>query len=331
MEYRHLGTSGLKVSILSLGSWITFADQGEESVVYECMKRAYDAGVNFFDTAEEYTDGKAEMVLGKLIKKAGWKRSDLVISTKIFWGGQGPNDRGLSRKHIIEGTDASLARLQMDYVDLIYCHRPDIHTPIEETVRAMSHLVDRGKAFYWGTSEWSAQQITEAHGIARREHLNPPTMEQPQYNMFYRDRVEKEYKSLYRALGLGLTIFSPLACGLLTGKYNDGIPDGTRASLPGYQWLRHYFEGERAEQNIEKTRALTALAADLGISTAQLALLWCLKNPNVSSVITGASKPDQVTENMNVLEEIEKLTPMVLDGIENILDNKPNPEENFRL
>ncbi len=331
MEYRHLGTSGLKVSALSLGSWITFGDQGDETVVYECMKRAYDAGVNFFDTAEEYTDGKAETVLGKLIKKAGWKRSDLVISTKIFWGGQGPNDRGLSRKHIVEGTHASLARLQMDYVDLLYCHRPDIHTPIEETVRAMSHLVDRGKAFYWGTSEWSGQQIREAHGIARREHLNPPTMEQPQYNMFYRDRVEKEYKSLYRDIGLGLTIYSPLACGLLTGKYNDGIPEGTRASIPAYQWLRNYFEGERAEQNIEKTRQLTALAADLGISTAQLALLWCLKNPNVSSVITGASKPDQVTENMRVLEEIDKLTPMVLDGIENILDNKPNPEENFRL
>lgn len=331
MEYRHLGTSGLKVSILSLGSWITFADQGDEAVVYECMKRAYDAGVNFFDTAEEYTDGKAETVLGKLIKKAGWKRTDLVISTKIFWGGQGPNDRGLSRKHIIEGTDASLARLQMDYVDLIYCHRPDIHTPIEETVRAMSHLVDRGKAFYWGTSEWSALQIAEAHGIARREHLNPPTMEQPQYNMFYRDRVEKEYKTLYRDYGLGLTTYSPLACGLLTGKYNDGVPEGTRASLQGYEWLRHLFEGDRAEQNIEKTRALTALAADLGISTAQLALLWCLKNPNVSSVITGASKPDQVTENMKVLEEIEKLTPPVLDRIENILDNKPSPEENFRL
>ena len=203
--------------------------------------------------------------------------------------------------------------------------------PIEETVRAMSHLVDRGKAFYWGTSEWSALQIAEAHGIARREHLNPPTMEQPQYNMFYRDRVEKEYKTLYRDIGLGLTTYSPLACGLLTGKYNDGIPEGTRASLPGYEWLRHLFEGEQAERNIGKTRLLTSLAADLGISTAQLALLWCLKNPNVSSVITGASKPDQVTENMYVLEEIEKLTPPVLDRIENILDNKPNPEEDFRL
>lgn len=331
MEYRHLGKSGLKVSALSLGSWITFGDQGDETVVYECMKRAYDEGVNFFDTAEEYTDGKAETVLGNLIKKAGWKRSDLVISTKIFWGGRGPNDRGLSRKHIIEGTNASLARLQMEYVDLIYCHRPDIHTPIEETVRAMSHLVDRGKAFYWGTSEWSAQQISEAHGIARREHLTPPTMEQPQYNMFYRDRVEKEYKNLYRDIGLGLTTYSPLACGLLTGKYNDGVPGDTRASLPGYEWLRHYFVGEGADRNIEKTRALTSLAADLGISTAQLALLWCLKNPNVSSVITGASKPEQVTENMKTLEEIDKLTPPVLDRIESILDNKPKPEENFRL
>ncbi|MCP5108251.1 MAG: voltage-dependent potassium channel subunit beta [bacterium] len=331
MEYRRLGASGLKVSALSLGSWITFAGQGEETQVEACMKQAYEAGVNFFDTAEEYNDGKAETVMGNIIKKAGWKRSDIVISTKIFWGGNGPNDKGLSRKHIIEGANASLVRLQLDYVDLIYCHRPDIHTPIEETVRAMSYLVDCGKAFYWGTSEWSAEQIREAYNIARREHLVPPTMEQPQYNMFYRSRVEKEYARLYHEIGLGTTIYSPLACGVLTGKYNNGIPRGTRASLPGYQWLNFYFEGEEAERNIEKVRQLTAVAEGLGSTMAQLALAWCLKNPNVSSVITGASRPEQVDENMKAIDMVKKLTPAVMAQVEQILGNKPEPETDHRL
>lgn len=331
MEYRKLGSSGLRVSALSLGSWITFTDQADEATVFECMKRAVDAGVNLFDTSEEYSDGKAEEVLGRMIKKGGWKRSDLVISTKIFWGGKGPNDRGLSRKHILEGAAASLDRLQMGYVDLIYCHRPDKHTPIEETVRAMSYLVNNGKAFYWGTSEWSAEQIREAYGIARREHLVPPTMEQPQYNMLFRERVEREYKLLYRDIGLGITTYSPLACGVLTGKYNNGIPAGTRATLPGYEWLRPYFEGQKAERDIAKVRELTAIAGELEISTAQLALLWCLRNPNIASVITGASKPEQVDENMEALDLIEKLSPPVIDRIEIILDNKPDPEMDYRL
>jgi voltage-dependent potassium channel beta subunit len=330
MKYRHLGSSGLQVSELSLGSWVTFGDQLGEDIAFECMQAAYNAGVNFFDNAEAYARGQSETVMGQVIKKAGWKRSDLVISTKLFWGGQGPNDRGLSRKHILEGTNASLARLQLDYVDLIFCHRPDVETPIEETVRAMSYLVDQGKAFYWGTSEWSAAQIREAYDIARREHLVPPTMEQPQYNMVHRDRVEQEYARLYSAIGLGTTVWSPLASGLLTGKYNQGIPDDSRLSLPNYQWLRDRLEGEEWRQNIEKVRGLAPLAEELACSLAQLALAWCLKNHNVSTVITGASKPEQVTQNMAALDVVDKLSPEVMARIEQILDNRPPSEDNWR-
>ena len=246
MEYRYLGKTGLKVSALSLGAWVTYGGQVGEEVATECMTAAFDNGVNFFDNAEVYANGNAEIVIGKVIKKAEWKRSDLVISTKIFWGGDGPNDRGLSHKHIIEGINGSLERLQMDYVDLIFCHRPDIHTPIEETVWAMNQVINQGKAFYWGTSMWSAQQIMDAYGIARREHLIPPVMEQPQYHMFHRERVEKEYLHLYKEIGMGTTIWSPLASGMLTGKYNDGIPEGTRVTLEGYEWLKKRFEGTDA-------------------------------------------------------------------------------------
>lgn len=330
MDYRFLGSSGLKISALSFGSWVTFGDQIGEDVAFECMKAAYSAGINFFDNAEAYAHGQAEVMMGNIIKKAGWKRSDLVISTKIFWGGSGPNNNGLSRKHIIEGTEASLRRLQMDYVDLIFCHRPDPDTPIEETVRAMTHIVNQGKAFYWGTSEWSAQQITAAHHIARQEHLIPPTMEQPQYNMFHRERVEKEYASLYAEFGLGTTIYSPLATGLLTGKYNDGIPEGTRASLRGYEWLRERFVGEEANRKIEKVRKLTSIASELGISMAQMAIAWCLKNPHVSTVITGASRPEQVKENIKTLEAVLMLTDEAMKRIEEVLANKPEPEPNFR-
>ena len=234
MQYRFLGRSGLKVSALSLGAWVTYGGQVAEEKATECMQVAYQAGVNFFDNAEAYANGNAEVVMGRIIKRSGWARTDLVISTKIFWGGKGPNDRGLSRKHILEGTDASLTRLQLDYVDLIFCHRPDLHTPIEETVWAMNHILNQGKAIYWGTSEWSAQQIMEAHAVARREHLIPPLMEQPQYNMFHRERVEREYARLYSEIGLGTTVWSPLASGVLTGKYNQGIPEDSLNSLdPG--------------------------------------------------------------------------------------------------
>lgn len=330
MEYRNLGKSGLKVSALSLGAWVTYGGQVGEQVAYECMQAAYASGVNFFDNAEVYAKGNAEIVMGNVIKKAGWKRSDLVISTKIFWGGDGPNDSGLSRKHIVEGLDASLKRLQMDYVDLLFCHRPDIHTPVEETVWAMNHVINQGKALYWGTSEWSAAQIMEAYAIARREHLIPPLMEQPEYNMFHRERVEREYARLYREIGLGTTIWSPLASGLLTGKYNQGISEGTRATLKGYEWLREEFESEETKKKLVKVQQLALIAKELGCSLAQLALAWCLKNPNVSTVITGASKASQVVENMAALDVAPKLTEDVMERIEAILDNRPEGEPDYR-
>lgn len=330
MKYRNLGKSGLRVSALSFGSWVTFGNQAQVDKAYEMMRIAYEAGVNFFDNAEAYAGGESETIMGKVLKKAGWERSDLVLSTKIFWGGKGPNDSGLSRKHIIEGLDASLERMQLDYVDLVYAHRPDMHTPIEETVRAFNHVINQGKAFYWGTSEWSAQEIMEAHAIARREHLIPPLMEQPQYNMFHRERFEKEYARLYEEFGLGTTTWSPLASGLLTGKYNQGIPEGSRATLEGYEWLRKQFTNETAQQNIAKVGKLMPIAEELGCSMAQLALAWCLTNPNVSTVITGASRPSQVEENLKAIKVVEKLTDDVLERIETILDNKPELPNDFR-
>ncbi len=330
MEYRYLGKSGLQVSALSLGAWVTYGGQVGEEIALECMTAAYEAGVNFFDNAEAYARGNAETVMGKVLKQTGWSRLDLVISTKIFWGGNKPNRSGLSRKHLIEGIQASLARLQLDYVDLLFCHRPDIYTPIEETVRAMNFIINQGWAFYWGTSEWSAAQIMEAHKVARQLNLIPPLMEQPQYNMFIRERFEKEYAILYRDLGMGTTIWSPLASGLLTGKYNQGIPEGTRATLPGYEWLKDNFTSQQALQNIEKVRQLMPLADELGFTMAQLALAWCHKNPNVSTVITGASRASQVIENMKALDCAEKLTPAVMERIEKILDNQPETESDYR-
>lgn len=330
MEYRYLGRSGLQVSALSLGGWVTWGQQVGDDVTYECMKAAWDAGVNFFDTAEVYADGRSECSMGQAIKRAGWKRSDLVLSTKLFWGGRGVNDRGLSRKHIIEGLRASLGRMAVDYVDLVFCHRPDIHTPIEETVRAMNFVINQGWAFYWGTSEWSAAEIWEAHHIARREHLIPPLMEQPEYNMLARERFEKEYARLYTELGLGTTIWSPLASGLLTGKYNNGLPEGTRATLPGYEWLREEFEKPETAAKIEKVKQLAVIAGELGCSMPQLALAWCLKNPHVSTVITGASRASQVVENMKAVDILPKLTDSVMQRIEDILQNKPEPAEDFR-
>jgi voltage-dependent potassium channel beta subunit len=330
MEYRYVGRSGLQVSALSLGGWVTWGQQVGDDVTYECMKAAWDAGVNFFDTAEVYADGRSECSMGQAIKRAGWKRSDLVLSTKLFWGGRGVNDRGLSRKHIVEGLRASLGRMEVDYVDLVFCHRPDIHTPIEETVRAMNFVINQGWAFYWGTSEWSAAEIWEAHHIARREHLIPPLMEQPEYNMFARERFEKEYARLYTELGLGTTIWSPLASGLLTGKYNTGLPEGTRATLPGYEWLREEFEKPETAAKIEKVKQLAVIAGELGCSMPQLALAWCLKNPHVSTVITGASRVSQVVENMKAVDILPKLTDSVMQRIEDILQNKPEPAEDFR-
>jgi len=330
MNFRYLGNSGLKVSELSFGSWVTFGSQVDVDEAISLMKIAFEAGVNFFDNAEVYSGGQSEEIMGEAIRKIGWKQDDLVLSTKIFWGGDGPNQTGLSRKHIIEGMNNSLKRMGLEYVDLVFAHRPDIHTPIEETVRAFNHLIDQGKAFYWGTSEWSAQQIMEAYGVARREHLIPPLMEQPQYNMFHRDRVEVEYQRLYTEIGLGTTIWSPLASGLLTGKYNEGIPDDSRANLKGYEWLRKRFTDQKAQEEIQKVIKLSKVAQELGCSTAQLALAWCLVNPNVSTVITGASKPSQVEENMKALDIVDQLTGDVLESIEAILDNKPEGPSEFR-
>lgn len=330
MEYRHLGSSGLQISALSLGAWVTYGGQVGLDAAIDCMKAAYDAGVNFFDNAEAYANGNAETVMGEVIRKIGWKRSDLVISTKLFWGGNGPNDQGLSRKHLTEGLHASLKRLQMDYVDLLFCHRPDPKTPIEETVWTMTQFINQGKAFYWGTSEWTAVQIMEAYAVARREHLIPPSMEQPEYHMFHRERVEKDLAHLYREIGLGTTIWSPLASGLLTGKYNNGIPDGSRMSLEGYDWLRRRLESERGKEEIAKVRQLTSIAEGLGCSMAQLALAWCLKNPNVSTVITGASRASQVLENMKALEVATQVTPEVMEKIDSILNNRPSPVPDYR-
>ena len=319
MEYRRLGRSGLKVSALSLGAWVTYGAQVGEETAYECMTEAFDGGVNFFDNAEAYASGRAEVVMGNVIRRAGWKRSDLVVSTKLFWGGKGPNDVGLSRKRIIEGIDRSLSRLQLEHVDLLFCHRPDPDTPIEETVRAMNHVLAQGKALYWGTSEWSADQIADAAAIAAREHLIGPSMEQPQYHLFHRDRVEREYAKLYERIGLGLTIWSPLASGLLTGKYDHGDVPGTRASLPGLDWLREELVGAAARPKIERVKKLKAVADRLGCTRAQLALAWCLKNPHVSSAITGATRREQVKENLGAMPVVERLTPDVMREIERIV------------
>jgi voltage-dependent potassium channel beta subunit len=331
MEYRFLGKTGLQVSALSFGAWVTFGAQLNDDLAYNSMKAAYDAGVNFFDNAESYAEGKAETIMGNVIKRAGWKRSDLVISSKLFWGGKGPNDQGLSRKHILEGAHNSLKRLQMDYVDVLFCHRPDIHTPIEETVWAMNILIQQGKTFYWGTSEWSPGDIMQAVLVARREHLIPPVAEQPQYNMFERQRIEKDYLPLYREIGLGTTVWSPLASGLLTGKHDSGIQEGTRFDLPGFEWLRPRIENAEGQRRVGVVKTLEPIAKELSCTMAQLALAWCLKNPNVSTVITGASRAEQVTENMKALDVLPKLTPDVMDRIEALLGSKPVlPPEDVR-
>jgi voltage-dependent potassium channel beta subunit len=331
MKYRFLGRSGLKVSALSFGSWVTFGDQIDEDAAYDSMKEAYDAGVNFFDNAEAYAGGQSEIMMGNIIQKAGWKRTDLVLSTKIFWGGEGPNDQGLSFKHIKEGTEAALERLQTDYVDLVFCHRPDKHTPIEETVWGMNQMIKEGKALYWGTSEWSAREIRQAYDFARQEHLRPPLMDQPQYNMFQREKVEKEFAPLYDEIGLGTTIWSPLASGLLTGKYNDGVPQGSRLSLEKYDWLREkLLETESGRQKLNKVKELAEVADGAGIPMPQFALAWCLKNEDVSTVITGASKPEQVEQNMQAIDVVDQMTPDIMERIEEILDNKPEPQPDFR-
>jgi len=306
----------------------------DDDAAFECMKAAYDAGCNFFDNAEVYASGKAEETMGRCIKRLGVPRSELVISTKIFWGGKKSNQTGLSRKHIIEGCNAALKRLDLEYVDLIFCHRPDIYTPIEETVRAMNFLLDQGKAFYWGTSEWPADEIMQAHAVATRLNLVGPLMEQPQYSMLHRTKVEREYSRLYKEIGLGTTIWSPLAGGLLTGKYvSKDIPEGSRYSFEKANWLKEQLLSGKGVNGLEeknfdsilaKTAALKPIADKLGCTMSQLALAWCVKNPNVSTVITGATKVSQVVENFASLKFVSKLTPDIMTEIEGVLKNKPD-------
>ena len=316
MQYRRLGRSGLQVSALSFGSWVSFDNQMKDDLALECMQAAYDAGCNFFDNAEGYAAGESEAIMGRVLQQLGWARHSYIISTKFYWGihGNVRNMRNtLNRKYLMHAIEGSLERFQSDCIDLVYCHRPDPDTPIEETVWAMSDIVSSGKALYWGTSEWSADEIRAAWMIADRHHLHKPVMEQPQYNLFARDRVETEYARLYEDLGLGTTIWSPLASGLLTGKYSNGVPSDSRGALPGYEWLAERLTDDRTLGKVENLRPI---AAELGCSLAQMSIAWCLLNPNVSTVITGASRPSQVLENFEALEVLRSLTPDVAARIE---------------
>lgn len=324
MKYRHLGRTGIQVSELSLGSWITFHNQADVDAAAEMMAAAYDLGVNFFDNAEAYAKGKSEEVMGAALKKLGWRRGSYLISTKFYWGLHDKvNEKyTLNRKRLIEGINGSLERLQMDYVDLIYCHRPDATTPIEETVWAMHNIIEWGKAMYWGTSEWAASEIVEAIQIAERHHLHKPVVEQPQYNLFERGRLEGDYVRFYKEYGYGTTTWSPLASGLLSGKYNKGIPKDSRAALN--DWLKSRMEDK---EKLEKVAALEPMANELGATMSQLALAWCLKNPFVSTVITGASRVEQVHENMKAGEIAEKITPELMERIDEILGLKKKDED----
>jgi voltage-dependent potassium channel beta subunit len=323
MEYRRLGKSGLLLSELSLGSWVTFGHQVGENIAEDCMKLAYENGVNFFDNAEAYASGKSEEVMGKVLKKMGWDRTSYVVSTKVFWGGKLPNQIGLSKKHIIEACNNSLKRMQQEYVDLFFCHRPDKNTPIEETVRAMQTLLDQGKILYWGTSEWSAQEIMEAYSVARQYGLTPPTMEQPQYNMFNRYRVEVEYSKLYSEIGLGTTIWSPLASGILSNRHFNGIAKDSRFELPNMEWLKERILSDEGQANLLKSKMLNDFALELGISLPQLAVAWCLKNKNVSTVMLGASKLEQLKETIKSNEYQRIISTEIENRLEEILQNKP--------
>lgn len=322
MEYRRLGKSGLQVSALSFGSWLTFGQQISDKVADELMGIAYDSGVNFFDNAEGYAEGKSEEVMGKIIKAKQWPRDTFVVSSKVFFGakGKGPNQMGLSRKHVIEACNDALKRLQVDYLDLYFCHRPDKNTPIEETVFAMNTLLQQGKILYWGTSEWSATEILEAISIAKQRNLIGPTMEQPQYNLFVRDKVENDFLHLFKHHGLGTTIWSPLASGLLSGKYTTGDISGTRLELQGMEWLK---DRTLASDRIGKANALQQLANEMGVPMAKLAIGWCLKNPHVSTVILGASKAEQLKQNLEALDILPLLTDKVLADMDEIMGNKP--------
>ncbi|WDR06718.1 aldo/keto reductase [Devosia rhodophyticola] len=329
MEYRRLGKSGLQVSEVSLGSWVTFGKQVDEKEALSLMTLAYDEGINFFDNAEGYEAGASEALMGQALNKLGWSRDSYAVSSKVFWGGSKPTQRGLSRKHVFDACHAALKRLQVGYLDLYFCHRPDIDTPIEETVRAMHDLVQQGKILYWGTSEWNAQQLSEAWAVAKDLRITPPTMEQPQYNLFERQKVEGDYTPLYDLMGLGTTIWSPLASGVLTGKYNDGIPTDSRLNLPGYEWLKASWESDAGKAKLAKVKQLAKFADELGMPIHHIALLWCLANPHVSTVILGASKKSQLEDNLASLKSKDKLTPEVMEKIDTIMGNKPAAPQRY--
>jgi voltage-dependent potassium channel beta subunit len=326
MKYHHLGKAGIQVGELSFGSWVTFHNQAGIDSAVEMMAAAYDAGVNFFDNAEVYAGGKSEEVMGAALKELGWRRSSYLVSTKIFWGlHENPNERNtLNRKRLIEGINGSLKRLDLEYVDLIYCHRADPTTPIEETVWAMHNIIEWGKALYWGTSEWSAAEITTAIEFAERHHLHKPIVEQPQYNMFVRHRFSPEYERVYKTYGYGSTTWSPLASGLLTGKYKGGIPKDSRGALEGYDWLQDHLTDQ---EKLAKVGALEPIAKEMGASLAQFSLAWCLQNPYVSTVITGASRVEQVDENMKAMEFVDKFTPEIMAQIDEIFGIQKEEDE----
>jgi voltage-dependent potassium channel beta subunit len=324
MQYRRLGKSGLQVSVLSFGSWVSFSKQINDKVADELMGLAYDNGINFFDNAEVYALGESEKMMGRVLKKKKWDRTSYTVSSKAFFGWRGkenkPNQMGNSRKHLIEACNEALQRLGVDYLDMFFCHRPDKNTPIEETVWAMNHLIQQGKVLYWGTSEWSGVEIMEAHRVAEKFRLIGPTMEQPQYNLFERDKVEKEFIEIYKNVGLGTTIWSPLASGLLTGKYNDGIPKNSRFALEGFDWLKERWV---MDEKVKKVKKLSEFAAKMGVTTASLSIAWSIKNPNVSTAILGATKKTQLLDNLKALDVLEKLTPEVMEKIEGIMKTKP--------
>ena len=323
MQYRRMGNTGLLLSEFSFGSWVTFGNQVNQKAANNLMAAAYDAGINFFDNAEGYEAGESERLMGKAISDLGWSRDSFVVSSKVFWGGSKPNQKGLSRKHVFDACHAALQRLRVDYLDLYFCHRPDVDTPISETVAAMTDLVRQGKVMYWGTSEWNAQQITEAWAFAKAENMVAPVVEQPEYNLINRAKVEGEFAPLYTLTGMGLTIWSPLSSGLLTGKYLDGVPEGSRLSLPEYAWLRKSKMGDGNSDELNKIQQLAEVARDLDVPMHHLALNWCLANKNVSTVILGVSKMSQLEDNLRAKESADKLTPDVLLRLDDILDNKP--------
>ncbi|CAB1423287.1 unnamed protein product [Pleuronectes platessa] len=323
MKYRNLGKSGLRVSCLGLGTWVTFGSQISDEMAESVLTLAYDSGVNLFDTAEVYASGRAETTLGNILKKKGWRRSSYVVTTKIYWGGQAETERGLSRKHIIEGLRGSLSRLQLDYVDIVFANRSDLNAPMEEVVRAMTFVIDQGLAMYWGTSRWNAVEIMEAYSIARQFNLVPPVCEQAEYHYFQRDKVELHLPELYHKIGVGAMTWSPLACGLLTGKYNEGVPESSRAAMKGYAWLKERLCSDEGKKQLSKIKDLHLLASRLNCTPAQLAIAWCLRSEGVSSVLLGVSNTEQLLENLGSIRVLSQLTPPLVTEMDVLLGNKP--------